>query len=470
MKKLSVVILMFFVTGKCLSIDMWGKDKEIVMLSETYELANIILAMTDYGKTDRWEVAQMSDYYREVRTYFDQYSNHPLLTKVNYSRAKWDSYLSFRTDAYAFVFDKDGNIVRAKNFYANEGLNPFEENLSLVNDFARTTGFRDFYQQHIKYYKGLAVAYLESQHYPEMLAFLQKEFGKRQTMVAYAITISPLVGRMNCHRTVEGVATDFITVPDFLLKSTEINKATDEEIASGTHMLFTELDHGFVNPLSLQYRELLKDHFSAEKWDAGSGYEKDSLASFNEYMTWALYDLYVQTYFPSVAAMVFVDWALQNETRGFYASALFNHELRKIYNGRKRGQTIKDLYPAFIKQIGALQVTLSKPTIVDQVNKTAEDSVILFTIRFSEPMQALPAIDVVCVTKLDNKTQLKKITLTVEDNALTWLENNTALRFGLKPMKGFANKMVFNYPWKTRATLKSGKGIHLAAYSSVVAN
>lgn len=468
MKKLSVVILMFFAIGKCLSMDTRGKNKDIVMLSETYELANIILAMTDYGKTDRWEVAQMSDYYREVRAHFDQYANHPLLAKVNYSRTRWDSYLSFRTDAYAFAFDKGGNIARSKSFYANEGLNPFEENLLLVNDFVKTTGFRSFYQQHINYYEGLATAYLESQHYPEMLAFLHKEFGKRKTLSAYAIVMSPLVGRMNCHRTVDGIATDFITVPDFLLKNTETNKATEEDIASGTHMLFTELDHGFVNPLSYEHRQLLKDHFSIEKWDAGSGYEKDSLASFNEYMTWALYDLYVQRYFPSVAGRVSVDWALQNETRGFYASTLFSHELRKVYDGRKRGQTIKDLYPAFIKRIGALQATLSKPLISDynQDNKAVTDSAVLFTIRFSEPMQTLPAIDVVCITRQNDKTQQEEITLT-ENNALSWSDNNTTLRFRLSPVKGFANRIVFNYPWKTRATLKSMKGVDLAPYSFI---
>jgi hypothetical protein len=185
-------------------------------------------------------------------------------------------------------------------------------------------------------------------------------------------------------------------------------------------------------------------------------------------MTWALYDLYVQRYFPSVATKVSVDWTLQNETRGFYASALFNHELRKIYDGRKRGQTIKDLYPAFIKRIGALQATLSKPVILDHHldNNPVEDSTLVFTVRFSEPMQALPAIDAVCVTKQNNKTQLKKITLTAEDNALTWSEDNTTLRFRLRSMKGFA-KIVFNYPWKTRTTLKNKTGVHLAPYSSI---
>lgn len=57
-------------------------------------------------------------------------------------------------------------------------------------------------------------------------------------------------------------------------------------IASGRHRLFTELDHAFVNSLTDQFRDLLPANFPIEEWDAGSGYQTDSMATFNEYMTW----------------------------------------------------------------------------------------------------------------------------------------------------------------------------------------
>lgn len=203
---------------------LFSQANSPVRLSETYELANIILALTDYGKTDPWEVSQSSVYYREVRQY-----------------------------------------------------------------------------------------------------------------------------------------TDFITLPDFILSGKTVQAASEEEIAAGTHMLFTELDHAFVNPLSAKYQNLIKANFSNQVWDKGSGYETDSLATFNEYMTWGIYDLYVQRFFPTVANKVSLAWAKQNATRGFHASVLFNEELSKMYRRRKRGQTIADLYPAFIKQLGQLQSTLAQP-------------------------------------------------------------------------------------------------------------
>lgn len=175
-----------------------------VRLSETYELANIILALTAYGKTDPWEVAQQSSYYQQVRAHFDPYHSHPLLAKVNYSRQEWANYLSFRTDAYAFAFDSASHLVRRIALVTNKGFNPFEENLALIEDFVKTTGFRQFYRQHLPYYRELADGYLVSQHYPQMRQFLETELGKRPEITAYAIVLSPLVGRMNCHRLVAG--------------------------------------------------------------------------------------------------------------------------------------------------------------------------------------------------------------------------------------------------------------------------
>ena len=357
MKKLSATFAMLFLGY----FPLFSQANSPVRLSETYELANIILALTDYGKTDPWEVSQSSDYYREVRQYFDPYSQHPLLAKVNYSRKEWENYLSFRTDSYAFAFDANNRLVRTVPFSANKGFNPFEEQLALIEDFAKTSRFRTFYQRHLPYFQGIASSYLASQRYPEMRQFLEEELGKQPHLTSYAIVFSPLVGRMNCHRVVQGVGTDFITLPDFILSGKTVQAASEEEIASGTHMLFTELDHAFVNPLSAKYQNLIKANFSNQVWDKGSGYETDSLATFNEYMTWGIYDLYVQRFFPTVAEKVSLAWAKQNATRGFHASVLFNEELSKMYRRRKRGQTIADLYPAFIKHLGQLQTTLAQP-------------------------------------------------------------------------------------------------------------
>ncbi|WP_259015605.1 DUF4932 domain-containing protein [Emticicia fluvialis] len=469
MKKLSAIFLMLFFSVQASMGQILSEPDSPVRLSETYELANIILALTDYGKSDPWEVSQQSGYYQQVRSHFDRFGNHPLLTKVNYSRQQWENYLSFRTDAYAFSFDAVNHLVRKFPMVTNKGFNPFEENLQQIEDFVNVSGFRQFYKAHASYYQELATAYLASQHYPAMLGFLEKELGKHAVGSTYAMVMSPLVGRMNCHRRVNGIETDFITLPDFLLTGKAIKEASQEEIASGTHMLFTELDHAFVNPLSEKYRSLIKAHFDNQLWDAGSGYEKDTLATFNEYMTWAVYDIFVEQYFPSVATKVSLDWTMQNETRGFYASALFTKELKTLYHNRKPKQTLKDIYATFIKRTGLLKTSLTKPMIqeCDLNNKTIHDTTATFVIRFSEPMHQASSFTVVRVIEQNGEVKAEQVTVNSANNNLAWSDNGIVVSFRLGLVNDTVNHLVLNYPWKTITPLQSIHGINLAPFSHI---
>ncbi len=441
-----------------------------VRLSEAYELANIILALTDYGKSDPYEVNQRGTYYQEVRAYFDQFTHHPLLAQVNYSRDKWESYLSFRTDAYAFAFDSTNRLARVIDFQTNKGFTPFDEQLRLINDFVRLSNFRQFYQTHLPHYQRLATNYLQSQHYNEMLQFLENELGERKELTTYAIIISPLVGRMNCHRTVAGVGTDFSTLPDFVIDGKTSDRATPEEIASGLHMLFTELDHAFVNPVTDQYAALVNDTFAASQWDLGSGYEKHRHGTFNEYMTWAVYDLFVHGYFPAVADAVSQDWALQNETRGFFASSLFNRELRRLYDTRQKGQQLIDIYPLFLKRLGQLQLTLNRPQIVgsDVKGPAGADSLVTVQIRFSEPIQSTDTLDLVQGVEQQGKlVKQRKIVVSSDARTLVWTDKNQTLQIKLSLLTGGVNYATFNFPWKTRTVLRSRTGVDIKPYRYV---
>ena len=123
-----------------------------IEIPETYELSNIILALTDYGMQDEWEVQKKTDYYQEVLRYFEPVKNHPLLDSVNYSREKWEDYLSFRTDAVVFSFGYDGKLKRDFEFFTNPGHNPFDKNLELINDFIIKSDYRKFYNEHQAFY------------------------------------------------------------------------------------------------------------------------------------------------------------------------------------------------------------------------------------------------------------------------------------------------------------------------------
>lgn len=320
----------------------------IVKFNETYELANIILSLTEYGKADKNEINKDTPYYQAVITHFDKHKNHPLITKVNYSRELWDKLLSFRTDAVAFEFDVNGTLHRKHKFYAmGKEINEFENNKALIEDFAQKTGFRAFYKSKDTYFNQLRNLYDSSLYIPKVNEFLSKEFNT-SVKVNQQIIVSPLVGRMHCQRNFENKSTSFISIPDYIFTAKKISDISEEEIASGIHMFFTEVDHDYVNPATNQFKKELKKSFITNDWDHKSGYETHKNATFNEYMTWAVYDIFVKKNFPTVADKVIAEWHKINASRGFFASQKFGEKLLELYFNKSDKEIIIDLYPKLL--------------------------------------------------------------------------------------------------------------------------
>lgn len=337
------ILALFLIIGK---IGLTKNNNlQVVQFNETYELANIILALTDYGKKDRNEVYKQTKYYGQVMEYFNSVSHHPILEKVNYSREKWDKLLSFRTDAVAFSFDKNGQLYRKYKFYSmGKEINEFEENLDLIQDFVNKSNFRSFYFQKKSFLDSIAVLYQESLMINEIKSFLIQEF-QIKSNEKNRIIVSPLVGRMHCQRYFNKAATSFINVPDYLYNISEVKEISEKDIASGIHMFFTEVDHDYVNPTTKKFNKEYQQYFDQKKWDKGSGYGDWEMAVFNEYMTWAVYDLFITINFPQIANTVIEDWHEVNEARGFFASRLFGQKLLELYLNKGDGEYIRDMYP-----------------------------------------------------------------------------------------------------------------------------
>lgn len=325
-----------------------SKDQEIVQFNESYELANIILALTEYGKSDKLEVNKNTDYYQQVLTYFSPVSNHPLLEKVNYSREKWDTLLSFRTDAAAFSFDNDNKLYRKHKFYSmGKEINAFEKNIDLIQDFIVKSNYREFYSKQKPYFDSISQLYEESLMINKIEKFLIREF-ETNSKSNHRIIVSPLVGRMHCQRYFNKASTSFINIPDYLYDINNINQISDKDIASGLHMFFTEIDHDYVNPITKKYKKLHSVNFTTSKWDKNSGYGNWDRAVFNEYMTWAVYDIFILNSFPKVDKKVLLEWHEVNISRGFYASSLFSKKLVELYMNKEKEETICSLYPKLI--------------------------------------------------------------------------------------------------------------------------
>ncbi|MDX1912902.1 MAG: DUF4932 domain-containing protein [Saprospiraceae bacterium] len=433
-------------------------DNNNIVFSETYELANVILALTPYGISDPLEVQKGTPYYEEVMAHFKGMKTHPLLEKVNYSRERWAEYLSFRTDAFAFEIGADGVIRRSFPFYANQGQKPFDDHLALVQDFYKKSGFHDFYQSHQPYYDGIVRRYRSYFMMDEMRRFLEEEFGVFQQNEKNLVVLSPLVNRMNCHRNLDKTTSaDFATLAISLIAPDENSGTDDAQQASDIHMLFTEMNHGYVNPVSRQHAKLIARNFKYKLWDNKSGYTHADC--FNEYMTWAVYDLFVWQYFPQHAAQTTRDWHLQNNNRGFIASSLFGKKLRELYEARQKGQAVRDLYPALLEWTASVQKTLRMPVLAaDSMVISAVHAAEAFEIPFTEPLKKLPMID--CgLFKVENGERKIIRHLTLEEGKNLFFKGKTlrvAVPGGIPPEPGLYGLNFNTWGWKHELTSESG--------------
>lgn len=375
-------IVLSFLT--LLRITTYSQDNIKVEITESYELSNIILALTQYGRTDKWDVQKVQPYYNKVLNYFEPLKNHPLLDSVNYSRKEWKKFLGFRTDMYAFSFDKNGKLKRDYPFNSF-GPEEVDKNIDLINDFISKSGYRSFFHNHVEFYNKIMSNYKEVYFLNQSKAFLDKVAEKTiSANKKYVIAISPLVGGQNCHRDIDSFITvDFPNISQDLISGNLNNNVATRIVEN--HSIFTELDHGYINPLSDKYREMIAADFDQKKWDKNSGYL--GINSFNEYMTWAVYDLFIKENFPKFADSISLQWQYQNASRGFIAQNLFANKLSELYFGKKGCKKIESIYMPLLKWCKRIENKISQPTLIN-VNKESfvKTDLSNLQLEFSEPM------------------------------------------------------------------------------------
>jgi len=467
MTKFTIAWLLFCISAKHLS----AQKQFEVSIPEAYELSNVILALTDYGRADAFEVQKHTAYYNDVINYFEPVKEHPLLQKVNYSRALWEDYLSFRTDAAAYKFDDNGKLTRINNFYANKGHNPFDENLDLINEFIQKSTYRDFYKAHSSLYNTIAANYSGYYMLDTMKRFLEKESGivaSASSKRKYKVILSPLVGRMNCHRNIDSVTiADFPSLSIALIENnaTEIDNQTQRAVE--IHTIFTEMDHGYINPITELFRKDIEPKFKNEYWDRKSGYK--GLDCFNEYMTWALYDIFVEKYFPAIADSVSMQWHYQNAERGFFASNLFAMQLKKLYRLKKPDENLKDLYPRLLAWMAKnqsenkeLKLLLPKADSMYLLLKNGEVA-LNFSTGLKRKFDKISCI----IMKLNNGKSTKErsvITITPKD-IVKWKADNSVILKLKVPHDEFA--LILNW-WGCKYPVLSDRDIMLAPRSYIL--
>ena len=335
-------------------------------IPEIYELANIIWTLSPSGERSN-DLNKDGAYYQRVAAHFKPYLKHPIFRALDFSDSLYiNKYYDFRENSFAFNFqDSKLNSSNTKilfngpyyHVYGNELADSslFGKLKPLIEDFAAESKFKQFYKSNLDYYKKEIQRQKELLPIKKMWNWLEAQFPNTKYK-SYRIVFSPLIG--GAHSTQrystyynsqwfdENVM--FVCSTDRYDRIPDISEKQKEGLMSG--IVFTEIDHNYVNPATNKYAKLVDSIFSNRilwtKQGNYSDYYGSSVSVYNEYMTHAVFCLYIlDTYEKPIADFV-IDKReeLMVKKRNFITFKEFNKELIKLRQ-KHRDLKVVDLYP-----------------------------------------------------------------------------------------------------------------------------
>lgn len=342
------------------------QGKTTVDVPEVYELVNVAIAMTPIGIADSNLVYHRSDYYRDMRAWFDPYREHPAVAAIQaVLKQSLYRYANIKMDGYSFEFDGSGRIVQSKIYdrtsFISARTNSIRPLIPALQAFADTSNFREFYRAHRSTYDAQMVFYTDSADVKSMQAWLGRQFPGVTPYDSYKIIFSPLVAYSQSATWLESngfrelqAHVNFPYPQDLrrMAKGAQLSK--NAEIILRGEIVFTELNHGYINPEADKYASRVSRATSHREWwvdpAMGPGYYEGN-AAFDEYMNWGLVSLRAVDFVSPAeqeALIAPVD-QMMVKGRGFPRFAEFDAFLVDLYRNRGKGQTIADLYPRIIE-------------------------------------------------------------------------------------------------------------------------
>lgn len=328
------------------------QGKTVVEIPEVSELVNVLMSLHKDAEKDSNMFDTQTDYYKRIKKHFAPHLNHPALDTIQkyitkpelneklamelFPMQSYVYYYALKMNACAYEFDNKGNI-KNKGYIKQIAKNwsPFDpmKDAEVFADFAKKSNFRDFYKENQNYYQELISTYNKLNPIQQMQTWLDKKFGFGYG--SYIVYFSPLIN--GAHSTVgfddNGLSQTFM----FIARAEYDKEETDiqnEIIVS--RVVFTEIDHNYVNPLSYTMLEEINFVFSdREKWAKGEVTQAYSTPYkvFNEYMTFAVYSLYINDHYAAEEVNKYLPTMedLMQNTRGFIRFKDFNRTMLKKY-------------------------------------------------------------------------------------------------------------------------------------------
>lgn len=337
--------------------------KIFVRIPDVYEMINIAIAISKYGKQQKYKVYKKSEYYQKVLSWFDEYNELSLIKKLDsVFEVNGNYYASYKMNGYAFYFDENGIIQRNKN-YNRTGFSGQKDNkllpfLEQMQNFADSTKFLEFYNQNNETYEKQVSFYQDSIGLREMQIWLENNFPGNSAYDTYNIIFSPLVGgsqsstwfESNGYRELQ----PHVNFPYYSAFQRLLPASKVAEYCYRGNIVFTEINHGYINPEGEKYSvEIANAISNRDVWvneSKGSNYYIGN-SLFNEYMNWGLINLRFVDCVPHEEQDKLMNSVVRImvKGRGFTKFEEFNEFLVEKYRNRNEGITVADLYPDIIK-------------------------------------------------------------------------------------------------------------------------
>lgn len=335
------------------------RGKTFIEVPEVYELVNIAIALTPTAIADKNLVVQDSDYYKRMREWFDDYKDYKVIRDFEELLKKDQSiYFNLKMNGYAFEFGKNNKIVKSKIYdrtgFSGQKSNTLAPFIPQLEVFAISSDFRKFYKKNKKTYADQIAFYRDAANIAEMKNWLDKNFPSSNDYDSYKIIFSPLVGYNQSTTWFE--SNDFKELQPHVNFPYRKDKTLSKEaqiLADGA-IVFTEINHGYINPEADKYAErIVKAVSNRNNWVDASKSENyyPGIATFNEYMNWGLVSLRYNDYAPENECEKLIGSIdeMMTKRRGFPKFAAFDKFLIELYRNRRPNQTLADLYPQIIE-------------------------------------------------------------------------------------------------------------------------
>ncbi len=335
-----------------------NNDKTTIEINELQELVYIILSLTETGNNPAI-INQTTLYYQDVIQHFKPFSKHEIVKNLNKDlKTSIVNFILLPANAYGFQFDQNRIVPTNVYVFPAKGIGKYEINTNPIvayipqlEDFATKSGFRKFYKEHQTYYDSLKTMYKNFARIDEQKKWLEHKFDYK--INSYRVLTSPLLNSINATHTFED--NQFKETLLFLPTIKE-NKDWTEQYneANNTRIIFTEIDHNYVGPLSEKNKDKINIAFQnrsvwVDEKNKGTEHYPNPIKLFDEYLTWGLYILYANDHFKPKTVQQMMDSVndIMVNKRGFIKFKEYNEFLVQLYKNN-RDKKIEYFYPELL--------------------------------------------------------------------------------------------------------------------------